>query len=92
MIEDWRKIVIRNLEQNDVGKLAEYSLHLSRILAYPDLDITRNLDIIDSMGREIKSSNKELISLRPTQMITTINNCLFKERQFRPSRLLQSSK
>jgi regulator of sirC expression with transglutaminase-like and TPR domain len=85
LIKDWRESVVRNLEQNDVDNLAEYCLHLSRIVAYPNLDITRNLDKIDSMGREIKSSNKELISLRPTQIINTINNYLFKERQFRPN-------
>lgn len=67
LIEDWRESVVRNLEQNEADKLAEYCLHVSRIVAYPNLDITRNLDKIDFMGREIKSSNKELISLRPTQ-------------------------
>jgi hypothetical protein len=49
LIEDWRESVVRNLEQNEADKLAEYCLHVSRIVAYPNLDITRNLDKIDFM-------------------------------------------
>lgn len=84
LIEDWKANVVNSLgDGNDTERLAEYALHVSRILAYPDLDVKDILDKIDAMGRELILATKKLMPLRPTQIIETINNYLFKEKEFR---------
>ena len=84
LIEDWKANVVNSLgDGNDTERLAEYALHISRILAYPDLDVKDILDKIDAMGRELILATKKLMPLRPTQIIETINNYLFKEKEFR---------
>jgi regulator of sirC expression with transglutaminase-like and TPR domain len=84
LIEDWKANVVNSLgDGNDTERLAEYALHVSRILAYPDLDVKDILDKIDAMGRELILATKKLMPLRPTQIIEKINNYLFKEKQFR---------
>ncbi len=84
MIEDWKTNVVNFLgDGNDTERLAEYALHISRILAYPDLDVKDILDKIDAMGRELILATKKLMPLRPTQIIEKINNYLFKEKEFR---------
>jgi regulator of sirC expression with transglutaminase-like and TPR domain len=65
--------------------LAEYALHLARILAYPSLDISGLLSSIDTMGQEValmlkKSGN---IPPRPTQIIEKINDLLFNVQKFK---------
>jgi len=84
LIEDWKVNVVNSLgSDNDTERLAEYALHVSRILAYPDLDVKYMVDKIDAMGKELVLTTKELMPLRPTQMIERINNFLFKEKEFR---------
>lgn len=84
MIEDWKVNVVNSLgSDKDTERLAEYALHVSRILAYPDLDVKYMVDKIDAMGKELILTTKELMPLRPTQMIERINNFLFKEKEFR---------
>ena len=84
MIEDWKVNVVNSLgSDNDTERLAEYALHVSRILAYPDLDVKYMVDKIDALGKELVLTTKELMPLRPTQMIERINNFLFKEKEFR---------
>jgi len=84
LIEDWKTNVVNFLgDGNDTERLAEYALHISRILAYPDLDVKDILDKIDAMGRELILATKKLMPLRPTQIIEKINNYLFKEKEFR---------
>jgi len=84
LIEDWKANVVNSLgDGNDTERLAEYALHISRILAYPDLDVKAILDKIDAMGRELILATKKLMPLRPTQIIEKINNYLFKEKEFR---------
>jgi regulator of sirC expression with transglutaminase-like and TPR domain len=56
---------------------------MSRILAYPDLDVNSILKKIDTMGEELRQSIKKFMPLRPTQMIGQINNFLFKDKQFK---------
>lgn len=84
LIEDWKANVVNSLGSgSDTERLAEYALHVSRILAYPDLDVKDILDEIDAMGRELISATKNSMPLRPTQIIEKINNYLFKEKEFK---------
>jgi regulator of sirC expression with transglutaminase-like and TPR domain len=84
LIEDWKANVVNSLgSSDDTERLAEYALHVSRILAYPDLDVKDILDKIDAMGRELILATKKSMPLRPTQIIEKINNYLFKEKEFK---------
>lgn len=68
---------------NNIDRLAEYALHLSRIVAYPALDVNITLKKIDALGKDLKESIKQLMPLRPTQTIEKINNFLFKDMEFK---------
>lgn len=70
---------------NDINQLAEYSLHISRILAYPDLNIEYVLKQIDTMGLVLKERIKNLRPLRPTQLIEEINEFFFNKVGFKPN-------
>ena len=84
LIKDWKANVVNSLgSSDDTERLAEYALHVSRILAYPDLDVKDILDKIDAMGRELILATKKSMPLRPTQIIEKINNYLFKEKKFK---------
>jgi regulator of sirC expression with transglutaminase-like and TPR domain len=84
LLEDWKANVVNPaVSSNNIDRLAEYALHLSRIVAYPDLDIILTVKKIDTMGEELKQSIKKLMPLRPTQIIEKINNFLFKEKEFK---------
>lgn len=84
LIKDWKANVVNSLgSSDDTERLAEYALHVSRILAYPDLDIKATLDNIDAMGRELILASKKSMPSRPTQIIEKINNYLFKEKGFK---------
>lgn len=84
LLEDWKTNVVNPaVSSNNIDRLAEYALHLSRIVAYPDLDISLTVKKIDTMGEELKQSIKKLMPLRPTQIIEKINNFLFKEKEFK---------
>ena len=84
LIQDWKvNVVDFVVSSNDTERLAEYALHLSRILAYPELDVSAKLNELDSMGEELKQSIKKLLPLRPTQLIEKINNYLFKDKGFK---------
>jgi regulator of sirC expression with transglutaminase-like and TPR domain len=83
LIEDWKTSVVSPaVLSNNTDRLAEYALHMSRILAYPDLDVNSTLKKIDTLGEEFRQSIKKFMPLRPTQMIGRINNFLFKDKQF----------
>ena len=80
LIDDWKANVASHIiSSDDTDRLAEYALHMSRILAYPDLNIDGTLKRIDQMADDLKYSLKKLMPLRPTQMIEQINNYLFKD-------------
>jgi regulator of sirC expression with transglutaminase-like and TPR domain len=84
LIEDWKNSVVGSVAMsNNSDRLAEYALHMSRILAYPDLHVDSVLKEIDAMGEEFRQSIKKLMPLRPTQMIEQINNFFFKDKQFK---------
>jgi regulator of sirC expression with transglutaminase-like and TPR domain len=88
LIEDWRSSVVTHVtSSDDTDRLAEYALHLARILAYPSLDVSGPLASIDTMGQEValmlkKSGNTPP---RPTQIIEKINYLLFNMQKFKPN-------
>ena len=52
LIKDWTNNVVKDITScDDTDRLAEYSLHLARILAYPNLDVGGLLAQVDSMGK-----------------------------------------
>jgi len=84
LIEDWKVSVVNSAVSSDnIDRLAEYALHLSRIVAYPALDVNITLKKIDALGEDLKESIKQLMPLRPTQIIEKINNFLFKDMEFK---------
>lgn len=84
IIEDWTISVVNSISASDsTANLALYALHLSRILAYPKLQVNNVLDSLDSIGKELQISLKNRMPLRPTQIIEEINNYLFKILGFR---------
>jgi regulator of sirC expression with transglutaminase-like and TPR domain len=84
LIEDWKVSVVNSAASlNNIDRLAEYALHLSRIVAYPALDVNITLKKIDALGEDLKESIKQLMPLRPTQTIEKINNFLFKDMEFK---------
>jgi regulator of sirC expression with transglutaminase-like and TPR domain len=86
LIQDWKNSVVRNITSaDDTDRLAEYSLHLARILAYPDLNVAGALAQIDSMGNEVGQSVKKAGATRPTQIIEKINDYMFNIQKFRPN-------
>jgi regulator of sirC expression with transglutaminase-like and TPR domain len=86
LIQDWKSSVVSFIpSSNELDRLAEYSLQVSRILAYPDLDIQDTLKKIDNMSDELNMSIKKLLPLRPTQLINEINNYLYNVKEFEPN-------
>jgi len=86
LIGDWKAKVVNSLGSfDDTERLAEYALHVSRILAYPNMNVKDFLHIIDSLGQELQLMTGKVMPLRPTQIIETVNNYLFKEKEFKPN-------
>ncbi|MDQ3888582.1 MAG: transglutaminase-like domain-containing protein, partial [Thermoproteota archaeon] len=88
LIQDWRSSVVTYItSSDDTDRLAEYALHLARILAYPSLDVSALLASIDAMGQEVARILKKRgnIPPRPTQIIEKINDHLFNVQKFKPN-------
>jgi regulator of sirC expression with transglutaminase-like and TPR domain len=88
LIQDWKSSVVNYItSSDDTDRLAEYALHLARILAYPSLNVYVNLSKIDAMGQEVTQILKKgaNISSRPTQIIEKINDYLFNMQKFKPN-------
>jgi len=86
LIQDWNRSVVKDItSSDDTPKLAEYALHLSRILAYPSLEVRVVLAKIDCMGLEVAQLAKKSLSTprRPTQIIGKINEYLFSIQKFK---------
>ena len=86
LIQDWKSSVVKDVtSSDDTNRLAEYALHLARILAYPSLDILDILERVDSMGQEVVLLAKKSLSTpwRPTQIIDKINDYLFNVHKFK---------
>jgi regulator of sirC expression with transglutaminase-like and TPR domain len=88
LIEDWRISVVTHItSSDDTDRLAEYALHLARILAYPTLDVSGLLSSIETMGQEVTRMLKKGGNMppRPTQIIEKINDFLFNVQKFKPN-------
>ena len=89
LIQDWKSSVVAytTSSDDDTDRLAEYALHLARILTYPSLDVSATLSRIDAMGEEVAQILKKggNISPRPTQIIEKINDYLFTMQKFKPN-------
>ena len=85
-LNDWHKNVVSEMKINDPSKLAEYALHISRIVAYDHLVIKDELSKIDEIGKKIVRSMKDSSEIRPTQLIEKINHQLYNIENFRGNR------
>ena len=87
-IQDWRSSVVTYItSSDDTDRLAEYVLHLARILAYPSLNVSEFLLSIDALGEDIARALKKGGNNppRPTQIIEKINDHLFNVQKFKPN-------
>ena len=82
-LNDWHINVVSEMKINDPSKLAEYALHISRIVAYDHLVIKDELSKIDEIGKKIVRSMKDSCEIRPTQLIEKINHQLYKIENFK---------
>ena len=85
-LNDWHINVVSEMKINDPSKLAEYALHISRIVAYDHLVIKDELSKIDEIGKKIVRSMKNSSEVRPTQLIEKINHQLYKIENFKGNR------
>lgn len=85
-LNDWHTNVVSHMTINDPSKLAEYALHISRIVAYDHLIIKDELLKIDEIGKEINKSMKNYSESRPTKLIEKINHQLYKIENFKGNR------
>ena len=85
-LNDWHMNVVSNMKINDPSKLAEYALHISRIVAYDNLVIKDELLKIDEIGKKIVRSMKNASEFRPTQLIEKINHQLYKIENYKGNR------
>ena len=82
-LNDWHISVVSEMKINDPSKLAEYALHISRIVAYDHLVVKDELSKIDEIGKKIVRSMKNSSEVRPTQLIEKINHQLYKIENFK---------
>jgi regulator of sirC expression with transglutaminase-like and TPR domain len=85
-LNDWHINVVSEMKINDASKLAEYALHISRIVAYDHLVIKDELSKIDEIGKKIVISMKNSSEIRPTQLIEKINHQLYNIENFKGNR------
>lgn len=85
LIQDWKNVVRDITSTDETDRLAEYALHLARILTYPDLDVPAALAKIESMGQEAAQLAKKSLSTprRPTQIIEKTNDYMFNVQKFK---------
>ena len=88
IINDWKTDVVEPIiKVNDLDKITNSALQLSKILYHDDLDLEKNLHDIRILHRElndkVKERSKKEIVNRPTQIIEIINEFMFKEKEFR---------
>ena len=85
-LKDWKETVIDKVQENDdILKITEYVLHIARIIDYPDLKISDYMNMIDEMGKELKSQIKNAKSMRPTHIIEKLNEFFYDDKNFQPN-------
>jgi len=85
-LSDWHASVVSKMAIDDPSKLAEYALHISRIVAYDNLTIIDELGKIEDIGKKVAKSLKSSSEFRPTQFIEKINHQLYKVENFKGNR------
>jgi regulator of sirC expression with transglutaminase-like and TPR domain len=86
LVQDWQNSVVRHVVSKDEpGLLAEHALHLARVLAYPELDVSATAARMDEMGAHVAQALKKNSVTRPTGIIEQVNNYLFNDLKFRPN-------
>lgn len=85
-LSDWHASVVSKMAIDDPSKLAEYALHISRIVAYDNLTIIDELGKIEDIGKKVAKSLKSSSEFRPTQFIEKINHQLYKIENFKGNR------
>jgi regulator of sirC expression with transglutaminase-like and TPR domain len=85
-LNDWHTNVVSKMAINDPSKLAEYALHISRIVAYDKLTIIDELRKIEEISKKVAKSLKSSSEFRPTQFIEKINHQLYKIENFKGNR------
>jgi regulator of sirC expression with transglutaminase-like and TPR domain len=88
IINDWKTDVVEPIiKVNDLDKITDSALQLSKILYHDDLYLEKNLHDIRILQTElndkVKERSKKEIVNRPTQIIEIINEFMFKEKEFR---------
>lgn len=87
-LDKWNSAVVGNLQAgDDASMLAEYSLQLARVLAFPELDVQAYLGKIDAIKEHILASLKKSPTSppRPTFVIEKINEQMFQVERFSPN-------
>ena len=85
-LKDWKETVIDKVQENDdIQKITEYVLHIARIIDYPDLKISDYMNMMDEMGKELRSQIKNAKSMRPTHIIEKLNEFFFDDKNFQPN-------
>lgn len=83
-LSDWIDNVVKRLNySDDAFLLAEYALHLARIMEYQSLDVSSTLKQLSDLGSHLYESMKGSLPLRPTQKIEHINNFLYDKKGFK---------
>lgn len=88
LIQDWKTNIVEPIiKVNNLEKITDTALQISRILYNNDLNLEKILNEINIMHKELnnkiiaKSTNENI--KRPTQIIEIINEFMFKEKGFR---------
>lgn len=87
-LADWEDTVVSKIRtRDDPFSLAEYALHLSRILAYPGLDVQGYLDRIEEVRNRVLAALKKSPTspARPTFVIEKLNEQMFQVERFSPN-------
>ena len=85
-LKDWKETVIDKVQENDdIIKITEYVLHIARIIDYPDLKVSDYMNMMNEMGKELKSQIKNAKSMRPTHIIEKLNEFFFDDKKFQPN-------
>nr|MBA3750287.1 hypothetical protein [Nitrosopumilus sp.] len=85
-IQDWKKNVVEKLtEKENIKEISEYTLHIARIINYPNLSIDNNIKQIEEIGEDLKRKIKNPKDMRPTHIIEKFNEFFFENQKFQPN-------
>lgn len=85
-LKDWKENVVEKInEKEEIDKIVEYLLQISRIIDFPDIDIEKYINQIKEIGNELKKKIKNPKEMRPTQIIEKFNEFFFDDLKFQPN-------